>query len=175
MRALTGVVCILALGTSALSLPHPTHPAQQSRERLARLAPLVGGTWVSEGEAPGIGRYTARRTHEWALDSSFLRVRQTMSFDTATIEEEMLIGWDPAEGRIHTWSFASDGSHSEGYEVPGEDTRRWVTEGRTVGGRGGEWRITLFLFDVDAFSLLLEVRSARAFIPGLTLAFRRQH
>jgi hypothetical protein len=157
-------LALVALPASR-SGPHP---------ELQRLSSLVGGVWVAEGELPGAGSYRAERSHAWALDSTYLRVHQTMVFDTLTIEEEQLIGWHEAEQRLHVWSFASDGSHSEGYAVPGDDARRWIVEGRTIGGRGGEWRTTLFMFDDDAFSLLLELRSGREFVPGLTLAFRRQ-
>jgi len=167
IRAMLAGAALLLTGAAASSLPGP-HP------ELRRLAPLVGGVWFAEGEVAGAGSYRAERRHEWALDSTYLRVRQTIAFDTLTIAEELLIGWHEAEQRLHVWSFASDGSHSEGYTVPGDDPRRWTVEGRTIGGRGGEWRTTLFMFDDDAFSLLLELRSGREFVPGLTLAFRRQ-
>ena len=163
-----------ALLASALVLLAPPTSRPGPHAELRRLAPLVGGVWVAEGEVPGAGNYRAERRHEWALDSTYLRVRHIMVFDTLTIEEEQLIGWHEAEQRLHVWSFASDGSHSEGFAVPGEDPRRWIVEGRTIGTRGGEWRTTLFMFDDDAFSLLLELRSGREFVSGLTLTFNRQ-
>jgi hypothetical protein len=91
-----------------------------------------------------------------------------------TIEERMMIGWDAVDQRIHVWSFASDGSYSDGYEVGGEDPRRWTAEGRTVGGRGGEWRITTFVYDRDAMSMLIEVRAGRDYESALTMAFHRR-
>lgn len=143
--------------------------------RLERFAPLVGGVWYAEGDVPGAGAYTAERRYEWSLDSTYVHVSQVMRFENGpTIEEQMMIGWDPVDQRIHVWSFASDGSYSDGYEVPVEDPRRWTAEGRTVGGRGGEWRITTFVYDPDAFSMLIEVRSGREYESALTMAFNRQ-
>lgn len=142
---------------------------------LERFAPLIGGVWHGNGEVPGAGSYTAERSYTWSLDSSFVRVTQVMRFETGpTIEEQMMIGWDPVDQRIHVWSFASDGSYSDGYEVPGEDPRRWTAEGRTVGGRGGEWRITTFVYDPDAMSVLVEVRNGREYQSALTMAFTRE-
>jgi hypothetical protein len=144
-------------------------------ERLEWFAPLIGGTWLADGDVPGAGGYTAERRYEWALDSTFVAVTQTMHFGSGpTIEERMMIGWDAVDQRIHVWSFASDGSYSDGYEVGGEDPRRWTAEGRTVGGRGGEWRITTFVYDRDAMSMLIEVRAGRDYESALTMAFHRR-
>jgi len=143
--------------------------------RLERFAPLVGGTWHAQGVVPGAGAFTAERQYDWSLDSAYVHVRQVMRFENGpTIEEQMMIGWDPVDQRIHVWAFASDGSYSDGYEVPVDDPRRWTAEGRTVGGRGGEWRITTFVYDPDAFSMLIEVRSGREYESALTMAFNRQ-
>lgn len=146
----------------------------RTREALHRFAPLVGGEWKAVGTLPDAGRFTASRTYEWALDSSFIRIDQTMRLTSGgTIRETAYIGWDAVEQRLRIWSFATDGSYSDGYEVQGEDPGRWVAEGRTFGGPSREWRITMFPFQPGALSVLLEVRSGRDFTPALTLSFRR--
>jgi hypothetical protein len=136
----------------------------------------VGGTWVAEGEAGRLGRYTAERTHEWALDGRFLRVRQRMVFAAGTtIEEELLIGWDPQAAKLRLSSFASDGSTGEGWEDAGAGENRFIFTGRTYGARAGEWRTTTFLIDATSFSVLVEMRSAKAWVPAMTLAFHKKN
>jgi hypothetical protein len=169
----TGLVASAAVVAS----PVPAHGQNGAAhsDRLEWFEPLIGGVWQAEGEVPGAGRYTADRRYEWALDSTFVAVAQTMRFANGpTIEEHMMIGWDAVDQRIHVWSFASDGSYSDGYEVSGQDPRRWTAEGRTVGGRSGEWRITTFVYDDNAMSMLIEVRAGRDYESGLTMAFHRK-
>jgi hypothetical protein len=171
------VVCLVqALPASAQDGgPADSAQRQQARKELARFASFIGAVWESEGDVPGAGRYTAERTWTWVLDSAFIRVDQTMRFASGEpISETMYIGWDPIESRMHVWGFASDGSYSDGYEVKGEDPRRWIAEGRTFGTRSQEWRITTFQFQDDAFSILIEVRSGSEFTPALTMAFHRK-
>lgn len=140
---------------------------------LARFEPLVGGRWVAEGELGGGRRYTAERRYEWLLDRRFVRLYQRLTVDGVTVEEEATFGWDPAENQLRMWSVASDGSFAEGRERPAEGENRWILEGRTVGGRTGEWRMTTLLIDPGAFSVLLEVRNGGGFEPAMTLAYRK--
>lgn len=179
LRAIIAIV----VGSSVGMVAHSTVAAQngngaamgEAPSRLAWFVPLIGGTWHADGEVPGAGAYTAERRYEWSLDSTYVRVTQTMQFENGPrIEEHAMMGWDPVDQRIHVWSFASDGSYSDGYEVDGEDPRRWTAEGRTFGGRGGEWRITTFVYDPDAFSVLIEVRAGQEYQSALTIAFHRQ-
>jgi hypothetical protein len=166
-------LCLLALPASAQAQDGTRLGG--TADRFEWFEPLMGGLWVAEGEVPGAGAYTAERQYEWSLDSTFVRVTQTMRFANGpTIDEQIMMGWDAVDQRIHIWSFASDGSYSDGYEVGSGDPRRWTAEGRTVGGRGGEWRITTFVYDVDAFSVLVEVRAGRDYETALTMAFKRQ-
>jgi hypothetical protein len=140
---------------------------------LARFEPLVGGRWVAEGELGGGRRYSAERRYEWVLDRRFVRLHQRLTVDGVTVEEESTFGWDATENQLRMWSIASDGSFAEGRERPAEGENRWVLEGRTVGGRTGEWRITTLLIDPGSFSVLLEVRNGGGFEPAMTLAYRK--
>ncbi|MGH7504825.1 MAG: hypothetical protein ACRELX_04210, partial [Longimicrobiales bacterium] len=117
--------------------------------------------------------YTAVRRYDWLLDRRFLRIHQRLTVDSVTVDEEGVIGWDATTNELRVWSFASDGSFAEGRERPAIGDNRWVFEGRTIGGRGGEWRITQLLIDPSSFSMLLEVRTTGAYEPALTLAYRR--
>jgi hypothetical protein len=176
-RPVTALALVLsALSPAAATAQNGSGPSMgEAPTRLAWFVPLIGGSWQAEGEVPGAGAYTAERQYAWSLDSTYVRVTQTMHFESGpSIEEHAMMGWDPVDQRIHVWSFASDGSYSDGYEVAGQDPRRWTAEGRTFGGRGGEWRITTFIYDANAFSVLIEVRSGRVFESALTMAFRRR-
>jgi hypothetical protein len=137
-------------------------------------AGLIGGVWEAQGEIPALGRFRAERTHEWALDGRYLRIRQTMSLaDGRSIEEETLIGWDPGPGHFLLWGFASDGSRSHG-TGQAVDASRFVFTGRTEEQRAADWRMTSFLIDESTMSVLVEVRGAGAYQPAMTLAFRRR-
>lgn len=148
-------------------------PAVAQEGPLRSFTPLVGPVWVAEGEQAALGRYRAERSYEWALGGRYVRVRQTLQLSEGrTIEEETLIGWDPEAERYTLWGFASDGSRTDAL---GEATaeNRFVFAGTTYGARTGDWRMTTFMIDESAMSVLLEVRAGAEFEPVLTLAFRR--
>lgn len=156
-----------------LSVASPTGLAAQDPPVRA-FASLVGGIWEAQGDVPALGRFRAERTHEWALDGRYLRIRQTLRLaDGRTIHEETLIGWDPVPGHYLLWGFSSDGSRSHG---TGEavDESRFVFTGRTEERNAAEWRMTSFLIDESTLSVLLEVRSGGGFQPAMTLAFRKR-
>jgi hypothetical protein len=151
----------------------PTSPSMPAaNERLLALDPFVG-RWVAEGELSGGRSYTAERRYEWTLDRRFLRIHQSMTIDSVIVEEDMVIGWDPAAEALRIWSFASDGSFADGTERPAPGDNRWIFEGTTV-GINGEWRTTIFLIDPATFSLLLEIRTDGEFVPAMTIAFRKE-
>jgi hypothetical protein len=147
--------------------------AADARQNLLRLEPFIGGRWVAEGVLSGGHRYSAERRYEWDLDRRFIRIRQTLTVDSVTVDEESVIGWDPSASELRFWSFASDGSFAEGRERPAEGDNRWIFEGRTIGGSTGEWRATTLLLDPGSFSVLLEVRNGGDYQPLMTMAYRR--
>lgn len=162
-----------AVSISAPSAPSAVKPRILATN-LTRFEPLIGGRWIAEGELGGGRRYTAERRYEWLLDRRFVRLFQKLTVDGVTVEEEVTFGWDPAAGLLRMWSVASDGSFAEGAEKPAEGANRLVFEGRTVGGRTGQWRTTMLIIDPGSFSVLLEVRSdAGTYEPAMTLAYRR--
>jgi hypothetical protein len=146
-----------------------THGAAQS---LLRFEPFIGGRWVAEGVLSGGQRYTAERRYEWFMDRRFIRIDQRLTVGEVTVEEESVIGWDPSTNALRFWSFASDGSYAEAREQPATGDNRWIFEGRTTGGRSGDWRMTTLLLDPGSFSVLLEVRDGADYQPLMTLAYR---
>ena len=75
------------------------------------------GEWVDEGEGPEVDH----ATFEWSQDGNFLISTQDVTVkDTLVSRSTEWIGWDPATSKIHSWSFAPDGS-------VGENT--WSSEG----------------------------------------------
>jgi hypothetical protein len=159
---------LAALAALALHVGRPA-PATQS---LLRFEPFIGGRWVAEGVLAGGQPYTAERRYEWHMDRRFIRIHQRLTVDSVTVEEESVIGWDPTTNALRFWSFASDGSFAEASEQPATGDNRWIFEGRTTGGRSGEWRMTTLLLDPGSFSVLLEVRAGDAYQPLMTLAYR---
>jgi hypothetical protein len=151
----------------------PALPATAQVGPLQSFTPLTGGTWVTDGQHSTLGQYHVERTHEFALDGLYLRVRQTMTLaDGRTILEETLIGWDPGAQRYTLWGFSSDGSRTDALGLA--DGNRFVFAGKTYGLKTQDWRMTTLLIDDSSLSVLLEVRNGRDFAPALTLAFRRR-
>ena len=162
----------LAAAAAASLLAVAVAAAPTAQQNLLRFEPFIGGRWVAEGVLSGGHRYTAERRYEWAMDRRFIRIHQTLTVDSVTVDEESVIGYDPSTNELRFWSFASDGSFAEGRERPAQGENRWVFEGRTIGGSTGEWRTTTLLLDAGSFSVLLEVRNGDDYQPLMTLAYR---
>jgi hypothetical protein len=147
--------------------------AAAARQSLLRFEPFIGGRWIAEGVLSGGRRYTAERRYEWHMDRRFIRIQQRLTVDSVTVDEESVIGWDPSTNALRFWSFATDGSYAEAAERPAPGDNRWVFEGRTVGGRSGDWRMTTLLLDPSSFSVLLELREGGDYRPLMTMAYQR--
>lgn len=70
---------------------------------------LVGGTWMAQGEIPGVGPYTAERTYRWVLGGKFIEQRHMMRFRNGETETRGILGWDPELKVITAWGFGDDG------------------------------------------------------------------
>jgi hypothetical protein len=154
--------------------PAPQH-ASSPAEALRQLQPFIGGVWTADGQLGDGLRYRAERRYEWALDSSYIRITQTLALDDGrAVTEESFVGWDARASAMVIRTFASDGSYAEGTAKPGATQNRWVAEGRTTGAEAGEWRMTTLLIDATAFSVLLEVKAGGKWRSAMTLAYHRR-
>jgi hypothetical protein len=172
LPALGALVFPLVDNAPAVPGPAAAHAASV-RQSLLRFEPFIGGRWIAEGVLSGGRRYAAERRYEWHMDRRFIRIHQRLTVDSVTVDEESVIGWDPSTNALRFWSFATDGSYAEAIEQPAPGDNRWVFEGRTVGGRSGDWRMTTLVLDPSSFSVLLEIREGGDYQPLMTLAYRR--
>jgi len=88
---------------------------------LDELAWMVG-KWVDEGEDA-----TITTDCSWTHNGKFLsRSFQVRSSGEVTLEGTQVIGWDPIEGQIRSWTFDSEGGFGSGRWI--RDGDRWLVK-----------------------------------------------
>jgi uncharacterized protein (TIGR02246 family) len=96
-------------------------PALMPRDRLAELAWLVGD-WEETDKTDDL---SIRSVYEWARGGNFLTRSVTVErAGNVTLEGWQIIGWDPIEERIRSWTFDSEGGFAEGYFT--REGSRWL-------------------------------------------------
>lgn len=96
-------------------------PALTPRDRLAELEWLVG-QWE---EADKGNDLTVRSLYAWARGGNFLSRSITVKrAGEVTLEGWQIIGWDPIEERLRSWTFDGEGGFAEGYFT--RDGDRWL-------------------------------------------------
>jgi uncharacterized protein (TIGR02246 family) len=92
-------------------------PDVTAHERLSQLGWLVGD-WEDADKGDNL---TVRSKYVWARGGNFLTRNVTVKRGAeTTLEGWQIIGWDPIEGCIRSWTFDDEGGFSEG---------RWTREG----------------------------------------------
>jgi uncharacterized protein (TIGR02246 family) len=85
-------------------------PEVMPTERLAELSWLVG-TWQETDKEAGL---TIHSKYEWARGGSFITRNVTVKRgNDPVLEGWQVIGWDPVENSIRSWTFDDQGGHSE--------------------------------------------------------------
>lgn len=109
-----------------------TAPAETSpQEQLSVLAWLIGD-WQEEDKSAGL---TIRSKFDWARGGNFLTRNVTVKRGAdATLEGWQIIGWDPLQEHIRSWTFDSEGGWSEG--VWTRDGKHWLTREKGVTADG---------------------------------------
>lgn len=93
-------------------------PEISPSERLAELAWLVGD-WKEADKDAGV---TVLSHYQWARGGSFITRNVTVKRgDDAVLEGWQIIGWDPVEESIRSWTFDGEGGYSGGL---------WTSEGQ---------------------------------------------
>ena len=93
----------------------------QPTSPLDELAWMVG-RWVDQGEDA-----TITTTCRWTKNRSFLsRSFKVTMGEEVTLEGTQVVGWDPTEGRIRSWTFDSEGGFGEGRWIA--DGNRWLVK-----------------------------------------------
>jgi len=102
---------------------------QVTRQSIADLDWLIG-SWVAEEY--GV-QYES--TCRWVAGEQFVeRSYTTTQPDGTQVSGVQLIGWNPLEGRVQSWSFSPDGGHDFGVWSPLHDG--WMAEMRGTTGEG---------------------------------------
>ena len=103
--------------------------AQVTRQSVADLGWLIG-TWAAEEH--GVRNESVCR---WVANEQFVeRSYTTTSVDGTKSSGVQVIGWNPLEGRLQSWSFSPDGGHDFGVWLP--IYGGWRSEMRGVTGAG---------------------------------------
>ena len=108
-----------AADSSATSDASATHAEQESP--LGDLDWMVG-QWIDEGED-----VTITTSCSWTKNGKFLtRSFRVVTDDEVTLEGTQVVGWDPIERRIRSWTFDSEGGFGEGRWI--RDDSRWLVK-----------------------------------------------
>jgi uncharacterized protein (TIGR02246 family) len=101
-------------------------PATTPHERLTELAWLIG-KWAETDE---VNDLTVDSEYLWARGGNFLTRNVTVRrAGETTLEGWQIIGWDPLEERVRSWTFDSEGGFAEGWWT--HEGERWLV--REVG------------------------------------------
>jgi uncharacterized protein (TIGR02246 family) len=93
-------------------------PEMSVGDRLAELTWLIG-SWQEADKEAGV---TVHSSYQWARGGSFITRSVTVKRgDDPVLEGWQIIGWDPVQGGIRSWTFDDEGGYSEG---------RWTREGQ---------------------------------------------
>ena len=96
-------------------------PMRTPHERLAELAWLVGH-WEETDEAADLSVHSE---YSWARGGNFLTRNVTVKrAGETTLEGWQIIGWDPVEERIRSWTFDGEGGFAAGWWTREGD--RWL-------------------------------------------------
>ena len=96
-------------------------PVLTPRDRLEELAWLIG-EWEETDKTDDL---SIRSQYLWARGGNFLTRNVTVKrVGNVTLEGWQIIGWDPVEERLRSWTFDGEGGFAEGYFT--RDGNRWL-------------------------------------------------
>ena len=96
-------------------------PQLTPRDRLSEFAWLVGD-WEESDKTDDL---SVLSVYSWARGGNFLTRSVTVKrAGDVTLEGWQIIGWDPIEERIRSWTFDSEGGFAEGYFT--REGSRWL-------------------------------------------------
>jgi hypothetical protein len=96
-------------------------PTRAPHQRLAELAWLVDH-WEETDEAADLSVHSE---YSWARGGNFLTRNVTVKrAGETTLESWQIIGWDPVEERIRSWTFDGEGGFAEGWWT--REGERWL-------------------------------------------------
>jgi uncharacterized protein (TIGR02246 family) len=124
------------------SVRESAHVSSSNYEQLRSLEWLVGN-WASKN-----GDRSLEFSCEWTAKRSFLLRKYVLKgADNAAKTGIEVIGWDPVEGSVVSWTFDSDGGFASAHWT--KEGKRWIVESAGVTHDGGEVTATYVLTPVD--------------------------
>ena len=125
-----------------------------SMQELTQLSWLIG-EWIHERVTRKDSHLSIHRSYEWILQSRFIRETVSIKVSNELAHTRAIIvmmGWDPIDGRIVTWTFTSNGRFAQGYMQ--RDGRDWIcsTTGVRTSGRLPAATNTYRLIDDSTFA-----------------------
>ncbi len=110
-------------------------PEITPHERLSELAWLIG-SWEDSDKTTDL---SVRSEYVWARGGNFITRNVSVKRGTESVLEGwQIIGWDPVEERLHSWTFDGEGGFAESFWTREGD--RWLMREAGVNPSGG--RIT---------------------------------
>lgn len=129
-------------------------PEITPHERLTELAWLIGA-WEDVDKTEDV---TVRSEYTWARGGSFITRNISVKRGTESVLEGwQIIGWDPVEERIHSWTFDSEGGFAEAFWTREGD--RWLVREAGVTPSGGRITSENTLTKLSAEKLAWESRN----------------
>jgi uncharacterized protein (TIGR02246 family) len=125
-------------------------PPQSSRAALRELEWLIG-TWQDQSDEAQV-----RTTVRWSPNEAFLiRSFTVQDPDAGSLEGTQVIGWDPLNRQIRTWTFNSDGSFGQGTVSKHDDD--WLLKMTQVLSDGQLAAATQVITRVDQNTMTVQV------------------
>jgi uncharacterized protein (TIGR02246 family) len=116
--------------------------APSSGEHLKQLEWLVG-EWSHKNDKTEV-----KVVGKWVANHNFLARHYTVLVDGKTQHEgTQIVGWDPIQEKIRSWTFDSDGSFGEGSWL--KDGKNWVVRAHGVLPTGKKSHVTQILTPID--------------------------
>jgi len=101
------------------------------RDRLEELAWLVG-SWEESDKSDDL---TIRSLYSWARGGNFLTRSITVKrAGDVVLEGWQIIGWDPTQERLRSWTFDGEGGYADGYFT--REGNRWLLRETGVASNG---------------------------------------
>lgn len=144
------------------------------RLHLKKLQWLLGDWMEQRDDPPGL---VLRTTCDWNSSGQYLiRKFLTGGEGDPTLSGTEVIGWDPRNQRIRSWTFEPDGGFGESTWT--RDGERWVIEHRGTLANGSDLSITYLVTPMDADTLKVEAKDRlvngerQPPLPGIVLKRR---
>jgi uncharacterized protein (TIGR02246 family) len=124
-------------------------PAPTATNHLAGLEWMIGD-WLNEGSDAVV-----KLKYSWSEDKNFILAELNIQkAGNEALKCSQRIGWDPAQQKIRSWLFDSDGGFSEGVWAPASD-KEWIVKSTATlpNGQTGSATVAYTKTDANRFQI----------------------